>query len=196
MQLAMRHSPQEQIMNRKNTIVAGFLAASAAFFGIAYAQGPACDHEGKAGMKHSSMQQGGMMDHGARAEQRLSKFKSELKLTAEQEPLWQAFAEKSKAAAGKGMQAMHERQKDDKPVSAPERMAQMQGMMKERLATMESVSESFNRLYAALTPEQKAATDKHFSNAGGHRPGAARGKPSGEKPGAPGTSGAAEPRKG
>ncbi|MCX7150842.1 MAG: hypothetical protein NTY05_15835, partial [Rhodocyclales bacterium] len=93
-------------MNRKNTIVAGFLAASAVFFGIAYAQGPGCDHEGKPGMMRSSMQQGGMMDPGARVEQRLTRFKSELKLTAQQEPLWQAFADKSKAEAGKGFQAM------------------------------------------------------------------------------------------
>jgi Spy/CpxP family protein refolding chaperone len=175
-------------MNRKNTIVAGFLAASAVFFGTAYAEGPECDHHGKPGMK-----QGDMKDMSARVEQRLTKFKSELKLTAQQEPLWQAFAEKSKEAAGKGMQAMHERMKDDKPVSAPERMAQMQAMMKERLATMESVSESFNRLYAALTPEQKAVADKHFSHAGRPPDGAGHGKPRGAKPGAPK---ATEPAKG
>jgi hypothetical protein len=189
----MRHFEQEHTMNRKSTIVAGFLAASAVFFGIAYAQGPGCDHEGKPDMKRSSMMQGGMMDPGARVEQRLGRFKSELKLTAEQEPLWQAFAEKSKAVAGKGMQAMHERMKDDKQVSAPERMAQMQSVMKERVASMESVSESFNRLYAGLTPDQKAAADKHFSNVGRHHPGAGRGMPRGERPG---PQGAAEPRKG
>ena len=176
-------------MNRKNTIVAGFLAASAAFFGIAYAQGPGCGSDGKPGMQRSSMQ-GGMMAPGARVEQRLTRFKSELKLTAQQEPLWQAFADKSKTEAGKGMQAMRERMKDDKPVSAPERMAQMQGIMKERVAAMESVNESFNRLYAALTPEQKAAADKHFSAAGLHQHGPGRGAPRG----APGA--AAEPRKG
>jgi Spy/CpxP family protein refolding chaperone len=88
------------------------------------------------------------------------------------------------------MQAMRERMKDDKPVSAPERMAQMQGIMKERVAAMESVNESFNRLYAALTPEQKAAADKHFSAAGLHQHGPGRGAPRG----APGA--AAEPRKG
>jgi hypothetical protein len=149
--------------------------------------------DGKMGMKRSSMQQGGMMDPGARAEQRLTRLKSDLKITAQQEPLWQAFAEKSKGEAGKGMQAMRERMKDDKPVSAPERMAQMQGMMKERVASMESVNESFSRLYAGLTPEQKTAADKHFSNAGRHQHGAAGGKPRGEGQGAPR---ATEPRKG
>ncbi len=180
-------------MNRKNTIVAGILAASAVFFGIAYAQGPGCDRDGKPGFKRSSMQQGGMMEPGARVEQRLTRLKSELKLTAQQEPLWQAFAERSKAEAGKGIQAMRERMKEDTQVSAPERMAQMQGIMKQRLAAMESVNESFNRLYSALTPEQKSAADKQFSSAGRHRHGPGRGAPRRDGQGAPA---AAEPRKG
>ncbi|MDZ4255226.1 MAG: Spy/CpxP family protein refolding chaperone, partial [Sulfuritalea sp.] len=82
-------------------------------------------------------------------------------------------------------QAMRERRQSDQPLSAPERLAQMQGLMKERVTAMESVNESFNRLYAALTPEQKAAADKHFSKTGRHRHGPGRGAP-----------GAAEPRKG
>jgi len=177
-------------MNRNSTIVMGFLAASAVFFGVAHAQGPGCDRDGKPGMKRSSMQQGGMMDPAGRVEQRLTRFKGELKLTAQQEPLWQAFAEKSKAEADKGMQAMRERMKDDKQISAPERMAQMQGIMKERVAAMESVNESFNRLYAGLTPEQKSAADKHFSAAGRHRHGPGRGGPGRDG------QGPAEPRKG
>jgi hypothetical protein len=163
-------------MNHKSTIVAGFLAASAAFFGIAHAAGPGCDYDGKPGMMRGAMH-GGMMDPGARVEQRLTRLKSELKITAEQEPLWQAFAEKSKSEAGKGMQGMRERMQDSKPVSAPDRLAQMQGHMKERLVALESVSESFNRLYAGLTPEQKATADKHFSAMGRHQHGLDRGTP-------------------
>ena len=128
------------------------------------------------------------MDPSARVEQRLTSLKSELKLTAAQEPLWQAFAEKSKAEADKGVQAMRDRVKDDKPVSAPERMAQMQSIMQQRVAAMESVSESFNRLYAALTPEQKTAADKHFS-AAGRRFGPGRGAPGAPGQGAPGAAG-------
>jgi hypothetical protein len=179
-------------MNRRNTVIAGFLAASAVFFGVAHARGPGCDLSGGPGMQRSSMP-GGMMDPGARAEQRLSRLKSDLKLTAQQEPVWQAFAEKSKAEAGKGMQAMRERAKDDKPLSAPERMVQMQNLMKERVAAMESVNDAFGRLYAALTPEQKAAADKHFSSAGRHRHGSGRGDWKRDGQGVPG---AQEPRKG
>ena len=163
-------------LNRK--IIAGVLAAGAVMFGVAYAQGPGCGSDGRPGMMRSAMQ-GGMMDPGARIDQRLTRLKSELKLTAQQEPLWQAFAEKSKGEAGKGIQAMRERMKDDKQVTAPERFTQMQDGMKQRLAAMESVNESFNRLYTALTPEQKAAADKHFSSVGRYSRGPRRGPPQG-----------------
>ncbi len=175
-------------MNLNRNIITGFLAASAVMFGVAYAQGPGCGPDGGPGMKRSAMQRG-MMDPGARVEQRLTRLKGDIKPTAQQEPLWQAFAEKSKAEAGKGMQAMRERMQGDKPVSAPERLAQMQSAMKDRVAAMESVNESFNRLYAALTPEQKAAADRHFSAAGRHQHGPGRNAPRG-------APGAAEPRKG
>ncbi len=173
--------------NRK--IIAGFIAASAVWFGLAHAQGPGCNPDGTPGMKGGAMQRGGMMEPGARAEQRLTRLKSDLKLTGEQEALWKVLADKSKAQAEKGSQAMRERMQSDKPVPAPERMAQMQTMMKERLAAMESVHESFNRLYAALTPEQKAAADKHFSMAGRHPQGGGRGGPRQSQPAAaPGKS--------
>ena len=176
-------------MNPNRKIITGFLAASAVMFGVAYAQGPGCGPDGGPGMKHSSMQRGGMKDPGVRVEQRLTRLKGDVKPTAQQEPLWQAFAEKSKAEAGKGMQAMRERMQGDKPLSAPERLAQVQTMMKDRVTAMESVNESFGRLYAALTPEQKTAADKHFSAAGRHQHGPGRGAPRG-------APGAAEPRKG
>ena len=161
-------------LNRK--IIAGFIAASAVMFGVAHAQGPGCGPDGMPGMK-GGMQRGGMMEPGARAEQRLTRLKGDLKLTASQEPLWQAYADKVKAEAGKGMQAMRQNMQGDKPVPAPERMAQMQTMMKERLAAMESVHESFNRLYAVLTPEQKATADKSFGMAGRYPQGRGRGGP-------------------
>lgn len=180
-------------MKLNQRIIAGFIAASAVCFGVAYAQGPGCGPDGMPGMKGASMQRGGMMEPGARVEQRLTLLKSDLKITGEQEVLWKAFADKSTAQVDKGRQAMRERMQSDKPLTAPERMAQMQGAMKERATAMESIAESFNRLYAALTPEQKAAADKHFSMAGPHR-GPHRYGPGRGGPGA--APGAAEPRKG
>jgi Spy/CpxP family protein refolding chaperone len=175
-------------MNSNRKIIAGFLAASALMFGVAHAQGPGCPPDGMPGMKGGGMQRGGMMEPGARADQRLTRLKADLKLSGEQEPLWQAYADKVKAEAGKGMQAMRRNMQGDKPLPAPERMAQMEGMMKERLAAMQSVHESFNRLYAALTPEQKATADKSFGMAGRHQHGGRGGPRQGQPPAAPAKS--------
>ena len=56
-------------MNLNRKIIAGVLAASAVWFGVAHAQAPGCGPDGRPGMKGSSMQRGGMMEPGARAEQ-------------------------------------------------------------------------------------------------------------------------------
>ena len=176
-------------MNTKQKIIAGFLATSAALFGIAHAQGPGqgagqgCDGPGS---MRSAMMSGGergdmtkMM--AQRAEQRLDALRSQLKITEQQQPLWQAYAEKTKAEMGKGMAAMRdsgETGASGTKLSAPERMEKMQSAMRDRLAAMDSVHESFKRLYASLSAEQKAVADTHFASMGMGKhggPGSARG---------------------
>ena len=106
-------------------------------------------------------------DTAAFAEKRLAALKTELKITAQQEPAWQAFASKATEQA-KAMQAQRQQlqQERDKagatPVPAPERMAQHLEQMKQHLANMESMQGTVKNLYAALTPEQRALADKHF----------------------------------
>jgi len=165
-------------MKLKTKIVSAVLATSAIAFGIsAYAQpgmmmqGMGCDHGPGMGMMQGKGMRG---DPAARAEQHLSQFKSQLKITPQQEPLWQAFAEKMKANAGQGMKNMRENMQQS--MTAPERMDKMTAMMKERLAAMESTHESFKRLYDALTPEQKATADKHASMMGKGGKGGSGGK--------------------
>jgi phage-related minor tail protein len=106
------------------------------------------------------------IDPSARAEQRLARLHADLKVTSEQEPLWQAFAEKTKAEAGKGWQTMRDTAQD-LSLSAPERMTRMTDVMKQRVAAMESVNESFKRLYDALSPDQKRVADIHAARMGG-----------------------------
>lgn len=185
-------------MKRRNLMIAAVVAAGVGALGGAVAQGNGPDGGpgmrggmmqggmgqggmgpgGMGGMGPGGMMQGrGMMDPSARVEQRLTRLKGELKLTAQQEPLWQAFAEKSKAEASKGAETRRQHMSNDKPMTAPERLAQMQAGMKDRLAAMEGVTDSFNRLYAALSPEQKAAADKHFSGMGRQPQAGGRGGP-------------------
>lgn len=175
-------------MKRNHKIIAGLLVAGT-LSGVAMAQGGrGCDVMGSMGMGPMSGQGGPMarqagmkFDPAARAERHLDVLKAELKLTPEQQPLWQAFAEKMKSEAGKGMQAMRAQTTDDK-LSAPERMAKMQTMMQERLTAMSGMHESFSRLYEGLTPEQKAVADQYAARMG---KGPMVGKPGGRS-GSPG----------
>jgi hypothetical protein len=155
-------------------VAAGILGTTA----VAWAQPGSCDGSGPKAMrsmdgKHGMMRSGMKFDPAARAEQHLDRLKSELKPTAQQEPLWTAFAEKVRAEAG-SMQAMRG-QGATENLTAPERMARMNAMMQSRLASHQSVTESFTRFYDSLTAEQKAIADRQMSRMGpmdhGRRPG-------------------------
>jgi hypothetical protein len=181
-------------MNTTQKILAGFLAASATLFGIAHAQGPlqplqgqGCDGPGSMrSAMMSNTDRGDMVKMMAqRADQRLEGLRSELKITDQQQPLWQAFSEKTKSEMGKGMAAM--RDGADTKLSAPERMEKMQSSMKDRLAAMESVNESFKRLYASLSAEQKIIADAHFAKMTPGKHGSQRG-PGNKAPQAPETT--------
>ncbi|MDI6747306.1 MAG: Spy/CpxP family protein refolding chaperone [Rhodocyclaceae bacterium] len=185
-------------MKRNHSIIASLIVA-ATFSGVALAQGgmgagmgPGMGAGMGAGMGPcGGMGQGGPMarkasmkvDPAQRAEQRLEMLKGQLQLTPQQEPLWQAFSEKVKSEAGKGMQAMRNQATDTK-LTAPERMAQRQAMMQTHLTAMTGVHESFNRLYDVLTPEQKAVADQQAARMGSM--GAGMGRKGGGMPYGPG----------
>lgn len=110
---------------------------------------------------HSPMTgHGPMMNHGPMAkgmaggpEAHLGTLKAELKLTAEQEPAWQAF-EKTVRAQMSSHAAGHAAAKDADPMQA--RIAHME----QRLAGMKEVQKARTDLYKVLTPEQKAVFDR------------------------------------
>ncbi len=143
-------------------IAAGLLGAGA--LAVAQPGSTSCDGF-RTGMMGSARQVN--FDPAARAEQRLTRLKSDLKLTAAQEPLWTAFAETAKAEAGKGFQAMRDNAQD-LSLSAPERMDRMTEVMKQRVAAMESVNASFKKLYDSLSADQKRVADIHAANLGRH----------------------------
>ncbi len=99
---------------------------------------------------------GMMMGPGRFVEGRLAFLKTELGITAEQESVWDAFAEAMRGNAG-SMQAMHERMwsGDGWPESLPERMELHEELMSERLAALRSMREALEPLYEALSPEQR-----------------------------------------
>ncbi len=152
-------------MKRTHSIIAGLILATA-LTGVAVAQGRGCDNTGPMGMGPMGGKQAGMkFDPAQRAERHLAVMKDTLKITPDQQPLWQAYADKMKDHAGKGFQAMRGQSGDEK-LTAPERMAKMQTAMEEHVAAMKGVHESFNRLYAALTSEQKTVADQYAARMG------------------------------
>lgn len=106
-------------------------------------------------------------DMTAFADQRLGELKTELKITAAQEPAWTAFAGKAKEQA-QTMQARRAKmQEAGSP--APDRMGQRTEFMKQRMAGMDSMNAAMKDLYAVLSPEQKAVADQRFGHADGPR---------------------------
>ena len=84
----------------------------------------------------------------------LDSLKTELKLTAKQEPAWQAFAKVVRTqmaahGAGHGM------------ATGPDAMQAHIAFMEQRLAGMKAIQKARTDLYQVLTPEQKAVFDRH-----------------------------------
>lgn len=153
-------------MKSSSKIVVTIVAAGMLVMGAAaVAASGTGDCAGGRWMGHDGVH-GARLDPAARAEQRLARLKTELKITPEQEPLWQAFADKVGSEAGKGFEAMRAQAKDES-LTAPERLARATDNMKQRLAAMESIGDAFNRLYQGLTPEQRKLADERADRMAG-----------------------------
>jgi hypothetical protein len=164
-------------MKRLHQILIGGAGVLAVAVGTAVVAAPR-DGMGDCGMGGGmgpGMMQGGHGGHAghgdmaAMADKRLAEFKTELKISAQQEPAWQAFASQA-AEQAKAMQARHQQamqaheQAGAAKLPAPERMAQHLDQMKQHLASMEGMQGAVKNLYAALSPEQRTVADKHFEH--------------------------------
>lgn len=98
---------------------------------------------------------------GRHVEGRLAFLKTELKITANQEPLWNAYADAARANA-KGMAghctAMMKANASE--MSLPDRLDQHEQMMAARLDALRSLNKALKPLYAALSEEQKKEIDE------------------------------------
>ncbi len=139
-----------------SALVTAIAATGTSAFADPHAKAHDCNHEGMKGE-----------DMGARIEQHLDRFKTELKITPEQQASWRAFADSVNQQAQQmktAMTTMH--QKTDVP--APERMNQRMQLMQQRLNGMQTVAQNFTQLYNGLTPEQKKIADQHAMQYGPH----------------------------
>lgn len=132
------------------------------------------DHGSMMGDRGSMMGGGGMMQGmggGALAmcgrmtahiEGRLAFLKAELKITPEQESLWDTYAAAIRDNAktiSKGCTAMMEQSKDKRP-PLPERLDTYAQFMQSRIEALRAVSQALKPLYAALSDTQKDVADQ------------------------------------
>jgi hypothetical protein len=95
----------------------------------------------------------------AAAEWRLSSLKSDLKITAAQEPAWKVYADQTKQQA-EAMQKLMASVQGSAQATAPERLDLRNQIMKQRQEQMAKGTAAFKDLYAVLSPEQKALADQ------------------------------------
>jgi len=111
----------------------------------------------------------GMHGYGAfpgQAEDRLADLKSQLGITAQQEPAWQAFVASAKQRE-QSREAWFAKMREARAAgSLPEMLAQRDEMFKQQQAESQAATAALKDLYAALSPEQKAIADERFGGFG------------------------------
>ncbi|MGP1678471.1 MAG: Spy/CpxP family protein refolding chaperone [Burkholderiales bacterium] len=106
--------------------------------------------------------------YSGNADEGLAALKSELGITASQDPAWQAFASNARQQ-NESRQAWFAKMQEARSAgSTPELLAQQTEFMKQRQTEMAANAAALKNLYIALTPEQKAIADQRF---GGNGPG-------------------------
>lgn len=103
-------------------------------------------------------------DPAARMEQRLDMMKYKLRITEEQEPAWQAFAQNVKQKMENRMER-REAMRENGRLAVPERVKQMRTGAEQ----MNEMADAIEQLYASLTPEQQKVADQMRPMGGKHR---------------------------
>jgi len=94
-------------------------------------------------------------DPAARMEQRLDMMKYKLRITEEQEPAWQAFAQNVKQKMENRLEQREAKRERGTPTVA-ERVKQMRSGAEQ----MNEMADAIENLYASLTPEQQKIADQ------------------------------------
>ena len=115
------------------------------------------------------MMRGGMMPMGMgmaggrpfqHIEGQIAFYKTELKITDAQEPLWNAFADALRGNAARLQQAAAKAREAKEAVAVPEQMDRRIAMLTVLLDAMQSMEAAAKPLYAALSDDQKKVADE------------------------------------
>ncbi len=170
------------------SIAAAVVALGAGGFAFAQAgQGAQNPMGGGMGMQQGQGMQGGHhggMSRGMRgagqpadAASRLAATKTELKITAEQEPAWQAYEAvvKQQAEARQARRTnMQAHMKDPAAAASVDRAAMRETMQKQRDSELAARDKARQALYGVLSPEQKVVADQRLRAGQGQRKGGHR----------------------
>lgn len=154
-----------KLFNKRNLIAAALATAFIGVSATAIAQNAGMSPEMHAQhMGHRGAQAGKAMDPARMAEMqkkmterhaaRQAQLKAELKITAAQEPAWNAYLARTAHAPRKPVAA-----EDWSKLTTPQRLDKMQAHKAERDAQMAQRIDATKSLYAALTPEQQKVFD-------------------------------------
>jgi hypothetical protein len=160
-------------MSARNLLIAASVIATGFAGGLALAQ-PHTAQPGAPGAAH--MQRAHNADQarpvpGRFIEGRIAFVKTELKLTAQQQPLFDKLADEMRAGA-KAMQERHAEHQQASaqgtgPASALEKLERRSAAMKEMTAAQDRYLAAFRPLYQSLSDEQKKTADELLAHAGG-----------------------------
>ena len=119
---------------------------------------------GAIGQRDAAMAEQGMMCRAyERVEGQLAYMKTELRITAAQEPQWNVFADVFRANKEKQYQSCRIAQEQSRSMmsaSLPESMKIKEDQLSEQLEALRGFDAALQPLYASLTKEQKKTADE------------------------------------
>ena len=121
------------------------------------------------GRRRGGMDKGGMEKGGEGGEPRVNmlevtahELEEDLKLTPEQQPLWQSYLDKVRAL---GNDIARERsRKSAAPANVQQQIERIVDAARNRLTALEDIAQAAMALYAKLAPEQQPAADPRLAN--------------------------------
>lgn len=155
-------------MSARNLLIAASVIATGFAGGLALAQ-PAAQQPGAPAAAH--VQRADRPAPGRFIEGRIAFLKTELKLTAQQTPLFDKLADEMRASA-KVMQERHAQRQQASattppaPASALDKLERRATAMKEMTAAQDRYLAAFRPLYQSLSAEQKQTADQLFAQHG------------------------------
>ena len=138
----------------KRTLLSALIAAALSISPFAVAATLAASDQ-TAEAAHKEHMRHWAADHEAMMDARLGGMKAALKLTADQNPLWEAFENAVRGASKARMDDMREMIESGEHMSPPERMDAMAGHMARRAGELKTIAETAKPLYGSLDDTQK-----------------------------------------